>query len=164
MISSASLFRCRGPGTAWACQVNVGQRRGVPIAQALPSGTAGLQTSVAGSFVAAPSVPRPLVRRRSLNVCNRADIQAYFGDAARHGALCRFAGTERKHNEVPDYFVFVACAWRLLQHRSLCQRRWQRSHGGFQRLRRVGGSPCRPVVPSAQTDSTKIAPAIPPQQ
>src|SRR6266436_2023924 len=60
---------------------------------------------------------------------------------------------------MPDYFVFVAWACRLLLDWSLCQRQRQRSRSGFKRLRRFGRSPCRPVVPSTHTDSTKIASA-----
>ena len=68
-------------------------------------------------------------------------------------ALRRFAGTEKeKTNEISDYSVFVAWAYRLLLRWSL-----HRARRGFKRLRRFGGHPGRPVVPSPYANSTKIA-------
>ncbi len=92
-------FTCRGLGTAWACQVNVGQRRGVPIAEARPSGTAGLQTSVAGSFIAAPPVPRPLQdssRKTQRVQPDRHPSLFRRGDRPTRDTLWRFAGTEKE--------------------------------------------------------------------
>ena len=59
----------------------------------------------------------------------------------------------KNHHEVPDYSVFVAWACRLLLHWPL-----YRPRSGFKRLRRFGGHPYRPVVPSTYPDSTKIVP------
>jgi hypothetical protein len=64
------------------------------------------------------------VRRAAIkenNVCNRTDIQAYFGDATA-GGIVAIRRNEEKNNEMPDYFVFVAWACRLLLDWSLCQR------------------------------------------
>jgi len=36
--------------------------------------------------------------------------------------MYRFVGMEQGNNEVPDYFVFIAWACRLLQYWSLCGR------------------------------------------
>lgn len=53
---------------------------------------------------------------KKFNVCNRTDTQAYFGDGTAYAGMWRFAGTEKKLDEVPHYFVFVAWARRLLPH------------------------------------------------
>jgi len=118
-------FTCRGLGTAWACQVNVGQRRGVPIAEAMPSGTAVLQTSVASSFIAAPPVPRPLQdssRKTQRVQPDRHPSLFRRGDRPTRDTVAIRRNGERKNNEMPDYFVFVAWACRLLLHWSLYQR------------------------------------------
>jgi hypothetical protein len=65
------------------------------------------------------------VRRAAIkksNVYNRTDTRAYLGDATAVGLFGDSPDGERKHNEMSDYFVFVARACRLLLDWSLCQR------------------------------------------
>jgi len=62
---------------------------------------------------------------------------------------------KEKTNEISDYSVFFAWACRLLLDWSL---HWSRS--GFERLRRFGGHPGRPGVPSPYPNSTKIVRVI----
>jgi hypothetical protein len=56
------------------------------------------------------------------DVCNRTDIQTYFGDAAAYAGIVVIRRNGEESDEVSDYFVFVAWACRLLQHWSLFQR------------------------------------------
>jgi hypothetical protein len=61
--------------------------------------------------------------QNKINGRNRTDIHAYFSDADRCGGHCGDSPERRKKkNEMPDYFVFVAWAYRLLLDWSLCRR------------------------------------------
>ena len=70
-----------------------------------------------------PRCARQSGSHQKINVRNRTDFQAYFGDATAYAGQVAIRRKRRKKNdEVPDYFVFVVWAYRVLRHWSLCQR------------------------------------------
>ena len=68
-------------------------------------------------------VGRPLKKSTCATGQTSKPFSARRSPYAGHTVAIRRNG-ERKNNEMPDYFVFVAWACRLLLHWSLCQRQW----------------------------------------
>jgi hypothetical protein len=75
----------------------LGRLAACSITEAAPGQSCKL--SVAGQFDAARRRCCKCAVEKKINVCNRTDNQAYFGDATLRGALRRFAGTEKEKTQ-----------------------------------------------------------------